>query len=1078
MPSNYAAIRQFNKEEYGAGIGRWGKDVLAIRYDDRTHFIFELLQNAEDALSRRAGWQGSRDVSFQLADGAFRISHFGKLFDEGDVRGICGIAESTKDLTAIGRFGIGFKSVYAFTDRPEVHSGDEAFAIENFVWPTAVSPHERRSEETIIVLPLKVQDKRAREEIARGLQRIGPRTLLFLRQTDGIQWRVVGGPSGVYLRSKPEQKGENVRQVTVIGEEEGKPEIEETWLIFSRPTATDDGAPVGHVEIAFSIVREEDSGREAVRPVKESPLVVYFPTVLETHLGFLVQGPYRTTPSRDNVGRNNPWNQKLVRETAELLVEALRWLRDHDLLDTAALRCLPLDPTKFGEAAMFAPLFAATKKALSSEPLLPRSDTGHVPATRARLARSQELRELFTPAQLAALFGRGHEVAWLGGDITQDRTPELRRYLMQELDIAEVMPETIIPKLDKPFLQAQPDAWILDLYQFLNGQPAQRRRLEGLPLIRLEDGTHVPPRADGQPQAFLPGTITTEFPTVRASVCATETARGFLRSLGLTEPDPVDDVVRNVLPKYGKAEVYVSNADYEADIRRILAASGTDSRVLREKLVHALRETAFVMAVDAGNGTERVAKPGEVYLATERLKELFAGVGGVLLVDDAYSCLRGEDVRELLEACGATRHLQPIRVVADLSWEQRTEIRRNAGLERASWETPIADATVRGLQDLLGLVPRLDVQTRRHKAGLLWEALADLESRRGSRAFLGEYTWGYSHELKTATFDAAFVRHLNTTAWVPDANGELQRPELIVFDTLGWKPHPFLESKIRFKPPLIEALAREAGIEPGVLDLLKKLGVTSEAELRDRLGLKDEPTAAGAGSPDNVEDALKKLLGDAPAPTPPVPDPAGAEPSGSGGRGGGSGAGAGTRAAAGSGPGGGTGGSGQSAGRAKGTEAGAGKRTPGRGGRPFISYVAAHPDEEEPDSDGLDQSARMALEAQAIDLILSRESQWHRTPTDNPGYDLSQAGEDGKAARWCEVKAMTGGLRDRPIGLSQTQFECAQKHGEAYWLYVVEHAGTDSARIVRIQDPAGKARTFTFDHGWLSIADVDTEQGD
>src|SRR2546426_7489451 len=43
----------------------------------------------------------------------FRSSHHGAPFTEGDVRGICGIAESTKDLTAIGRFGIGFKSVYA-----------------------------------------------------------------------------------------------------------------------------------------------------------------------------------------------------------------------------------------------------------------------------------------------------------------------------------------------------------------------------------------------------------------------------------------------------------------------------------------------------------------------------------------------------------------------------------------------------------------------------------------------------------------------------------------------------------------------------------------------------------------------------------------------------------------------------------------------------------------------------------------------------------------------------------------------------------------------------------------------------
>lgn len=66
-----------------------------------------------------------------------------------------------------------------------------------------------------------------------------------------------------------------------------------------------------------------------------------------------------------------------------------------------------------------------------------------------------------------------------------------------------------------------------------------------------------------------------------------------------------------------------------------------------------------------------------------------------------------------------------------------------------------------------------------------------------------------------------------------------------------------------------------------------------------------------------------------------------------------------------------------------------------------------------------------------------------------------------------------GTLYDRPVGISQKQFLCAQEHGAAYWLYVVEHAGDENrARIVLIQDPAGKAHTFTFDHGWLAVAEL------
>src|SRR2546422_10991259 len=105
MAVDYPAIRAENERKYGTDIGRIGPMLLADRYDDRAHFIFELLQNAEDALARRHGWQGARAVSFFLSAYELRVSHFGKPFDESNVRGICGIGESTKELTAIGRFG-------------------------------------------------------------------------------------------------------------------------------------------------------------------------------------------------------------------------------------------------------------------------------------------------------------------------------------------------------------------------------------------------------------------------------------------------------------------------------------------------------------------------------------------------------------------------------------------------------------------------------------------------------------------------------------------------------------------------------------------------------------------------------------------------------------------------------------------------------------------------------------------------------------------------------------------------------------------------------------------------------------
>ena len=1066
MPCDYEAIRKRNVRRDGTDIGRIGPMLLADRYDDRTHFICELLQNAEDALARRVGWCGSRAVYFDLDGQRLKVSHYGVPFGENDVAGVCGIAESTKDLTAIGRFGIGFKSVYAFSDQPEIHSGSEDFAIESYVRPIAAEPVKREEEETVILIPLKPDDGEGMAEIVDGLSRVGASSLLFLREIEEIRWSVDGVRTGLYLRQAVD-RGPNVRSVTVVGKEDGEPEVDEEWLVCSREVQVGEG--VGHVEVAWSVAQDED-GCATIRPVERSRLVVFFPTAVETGLGFVVQGPYRTTPSRDNVPPRDDWNRACVRETGTLLVESLRWLRDEELLNATALKCLPLDPGRF-EGSMFQELFEVTKKALSQEDLLPALGGGHVRAEDGRLARTQELRDLLEPTQLAVLDGGRRPLRWVDGQISQDRTPALKQYLVRVLGMRELTPEALLPCLNREFLEDQGDGWIQGLYEFFGSQVALRPRLGSLPIVRLANGSHVAPPVDGQIQAFLPGPVETGFPTVREAVCRSEGAREFLKSLNLTEADPVDNLIRNVLPKYREAEEDVSEADYASDVERLLAAAATDSQSQRDKLMTALRATPWVRAVDTGGGLGLRAKPEDVYVATERLRELFAGIKGVLMVDSRVACLRGEAIRELLEGSGASRYLEPVEVDCDLSPGELRKIRRREGLERSTWET-IKDVGIRGLDTLLERLPALEPGERAKRAANLWDALRDLYDRRGAGTFDGTYTWGYFQDRKEAAFDAVFVRVLKEERWIPDSSGSLRKPASITFDEVGWRSNGFLESKIRFKPSLVERLAREVGIEPGALDLLRRLGVTSEAELRQRLGLEDEPPpepASGAEHPETEEGTPPpeeggggsgpSSEGDADD-EPTLNEEVGGETEG-------------TESAGGNGEG---PTSGASTGDHGETEVGGdnGGREEGRpSGSRFVSCVGVVGEGADSDPDGLEHARRMELEGTAIEFILSREPDWRRTPPNNAGFDLYRGAAMTAATEWCEVKAMTGTLEDRPVGMSRVQFEWARKHGEAYWLYVVERAGSSDARAVRIQDPAGKAMTFTFDYGWRAVAVVD-----
>src|SRR5437667_5533951 len=116
MPSDYVKISAESEKRYGTDVSNYGSD-FADRYTERTHFIFELLQNAEDALRWREEAEPKhrlpRSVKFLLFPDHIDVTHYGLPFNEDHVRAICSIKRGTKhhNVTDIGKFGIGFKSV-------------------------------------------------------------------------------------------------------------------------------------------------------------------------------------------------------------------------------------------------------------------------------------------------------------------------------------------------------------------------------------------------------------------------------------------------------------------------------------------------------------------------------------------------------------------------------------------------------------------------------------------------------------------------------------------------------------------------------------------------------------------------------------------------------------------------------------------------------------------------------------------------------------------------------------------------------------------------------------------------------
>ena len=1040
-------------------------------YGERTHFIYEILQNTEDALNKLYKRFRSRAIKFSLTSDQLVASHFGKPFDEADVTSICGIGESAKkELTDIGRFGIGFKSVYAFTDRPQIHSGKEHFAIEEYVLPEAVPEIPLEKGETRILIPFKDYEGSAYEDILSGLRELGPHTLLFLREIEEISWGVDDGSLGRYSRVNTNAKKRNVRKVLLTGEDDEGGVKKEEWLVFSRRVYSQ-RKNAGQVEIAFELnTSSEGIDKTSIRKVDTSPLVVFFPTDVLTNLGFLVQGPYRTTPSRDNVPEDDTWNRYLVEETAKLLVDAIKQLREFNLLDGSAIQCLPMEPPddpisiiRNPNARRFAPLLKAVKHLLMTEPFLPAYKGGHIAGERTKLAGSQDLRDLISVEQLTELYHSDGQLGWLSEEITRDKSPEVHKYLTSELDIDEVTPESFIRRLSLNFLEAQSDEWMQRLYEFLNGQRALQQRLKSIPLLRMEDGSHAQAFIGEKPNAYLPGDTPTEFSTVKQSVCQSEEALEFLKALGLRVPDPVDDVIENLLPKYRSDEIEVRDSEYQDDIERILNAHDTDSTSQKNRLLSALKAVKFLIAVDAGNGESHFVCPSDAYMATDRLTDFFKGVAGVLLVDNSRECLRGERIRNLLRAVGAPEYLHPVEIAGSLTYEEKRKLREDYWISHP-WlskgytrEISENDYELRGLDMLLEVLTTLGPEQATDRANTLWDALRDVQNRGRGSPFMGKYTWLYYSE-HPMSFPAKFVKMLNDTAWVPNKDGALHIPSDVSFKDTGWAEDSYLLSRIEFKPAVIDELAREAGIELGVIDFLKRHGIT-EAQLREQFGVPEE---AAKDSEAHTSGTVSGQAGNGQEPkdssengTPgSYGEPKGTDSDVSDRR---------------------TTGSIRAGQDAVDSPTGETDKTKAGGHREFISYIAVNPDESSEKSGGLSHEERISLEDKAIDVILEREPSLRRTKTNNPGFDLMELGDEGEIVRFIEVKAMSGTLQDRPATLTKKQFECAQEERDAYWLYIVENSSAPKeANIVKINDPAGWAKTFTFDYGWKEVSQDST----
>jgi len=393
MPCDYEAITQYN--ELQLGLDTASRKTQICMYSDSTHFIYEILQNADD--------YGATEVFFKLSKDKLLIEHNGEPFVEENVKAITYFGKSTSrdDLVKTGHFGVGFKSVFAFTATPTVISGVEHFQIYGLYrvrehpYPSGFSrsrtriilPFNHESEQPDYVENL-VSRKEAFSKIATRLTTLNMNTLLFTRNIREIRWEI-DGRKGHYLRE--DETDGKARWTTIT---DGKQL--NNYLVFSRVPRWGN-REYKAVEIAFAV-----DDKNHFSPVNDF-LYVLFATTQETHLQFILNGPYRTNPSRETISEDDHFNVHLMKETCELMKDVLPQLRERGLLTTQFISILPNSNDRLRD--FYEPLFDAIVKTFHEQELVPTDDNRYARAGNV-LQGPAPIREVITKEELPFFVGR------------------------------------------------------------------------------------------------------------------------------------------------------------------------------------------------------------------------------------------------------------------------------------------------------------------------------------------------------------------------------------------------------------------------------------------------------------------------------------------------------------------------------------------------------------------------------------------------------------------------------------------------------------------------------------------------
>lgn len=728
--------------------------ILADLYADPAHFVEEIIQNTEDACQRAEQYEGAMQIS--LYSDTIEIRHNGIPFDDMDVMAITTFGVTTKknrpEINQIGKFGIGFRSVYGVTDMPEIHSGEYSFRICDYEVPEFITPQKAEPYTTLIRLPLKAGfDKVLKERLFEKIEQLKPEILLFLTCLKKIE--IIKGNQQNNLSIHPENLSKDLSYIRLLR----NGQITGNYLRYKRHGNS-------HKETAFALpVRDEN----VFVSVRDSALHVYFPTKVRFEHGFLVHARFTTTPNRENIPFDDtftPENTETIKRLRETFALMVKYLKSKELLNASFFKLFDYNRDRLSGPA--GAVLDELSDLLRNERML-KGQTGK-PFTSQMLAIPEN--DLMPEIAGAKYLSRYFSVFdWVHSDYVDNR--DFATFLKSACLSKWIDKETFAYTLKNhpEILEKQKTDYYKTFFAFLSSYPplwdAQHSgryyNLRFCPIIPVRgQKMSAPFNEKNTPLVYLKAKGRKAL-TVITELAENADSSRFLRQLGLPELAGGEEILRDLIMNFGKEKA-------EKWWNELLEAWPDFEDHIRERLIDFIKHNDSVPAELSG-GIFSARKPGECCFARPELTIFLSGtpsafVSGRFLHAFSNNKNKSELLHKILILSGVSS--LPIRkpFIPEYPSEYLKMLRAENDFNPLVKQTLI-DFIPEGLENFLK-TPELNASV----------ALCRLFSDAPESYFQGIYKWESYVRTESCAFKSGFLEQMRMTACLFDKEGKSKKP--------------------------------------------------------------------------------------------------------------------------------------------------------------------------------------------------------------------------------------------------------------------------------------------------------------